>query len=152
MELAKDVYLNTDKVIIGEEYVLVYTGKYFKKNKLNKEDSFETILEYNGNNISMIKKDYGYISKIVINDLETDFKIIQNKEEDTFKIYGNEKPNILLEKEKNQMYLKVVPTKQELFQIKLINFIKQTIKNVPKLFNTNRLNIIENLKIENSNM
>ena len=50
------------------------------------------------------------------------------------------------------MYLKVVPTKQELFQIKLSNFIKQTIKNVPKLFNTNRLNIIENLKIENSNM
>ena len=130
----------------------MYTGQYFKKNKLNKEDSFETILEYNGNNISMIKKDYGYISKIVINDLETDFKIIQNKEEDTFKIYGNEKPNILLEKEKNQMYLKVVPTKQELFQIKLSNFIKQTIKNVPKLFNTNRLNIIDNLKIENSNM
>lgn len=124
MELAKDIYVNTDKIILDREYSLVYTGEVRTCDKV--------YLRYAGKENLMEKKDYGYVSKITIYNKEESFDIVQGSKLETFKLYAYEVPEKLLEYNK-ELEIKLLPVK-DLMYVKITKVLKNTIKKIPTLF------------------
>ena len=66
MEIIKGLYLNTDKIIIGKEYKVIYKYNNEEENRTIEEDRFKKyILEINKEKYELQKSEIGYIVNAV---------------------------------------------------------------------------------------
>jgi hypothetical protein len=66
MEIIKGLYLNTDKIIIGKEYKVIYKYNDEEENRTIEEDRFKKyILEINKEKYELQKSEIGYIVNAV---------------------------------------------------------------------------------------
>lgn len=66
MEIIKGLYLNTDKIIIGKEYKVIYKYNDEEENRTIEEDRFKKyILEINKEKYELHKSEIGYIVNAV---------------------------------------------------------------------------------------
>ena len=66
MEIIKGLYLNTDKIIIGKEYKVIYKYNEEEENRTIEEDRFKKyILEINKEKYELQKSEIGYIVNAV---------------------------------------------------------------------------------------
>lgn len=66
MEIIKGLYLNTDKIIIGKEYKVIYKYNNEEENRIIEEDRFKKyILEINKEKYELQKSEIGYIVNAV---------------------------------------------------------------------------------------
>ena len=66
MEIIKGLYLNTDKIIIGKEYKVIYKYNDEEKNRTIEKDRFKKyILEINKEKYELQKSEIGYIVNAV---------------------------------------------------------------------------------------
>ena len=69
MEIIKGLYLNTDKIIIGKEYKIIYKNNYDEKIKeeidVKNRRITKYILEINKEKYELEKSEIGYITKAV---------------------------------------------------------------------------------------
>lgn len=66
MEIIKGLYLNTDKIIIGKEYKVIYKYNNEEENRTIEEDRFKKyILEINKERYELQKSEIGYIVNAV---------------------------------------------------------------------------------------
>ena len=66
MEIIKGLYLNTDKIIIGKEYMVIYKYNDEEENRTIEEDRFKKyILEINKEKYELQKSEIGYIVNAV---------------------------------------------------------------------------------------
>lgn len=161
MQLYENIYLNTDKIIQGQEYTLVYRGKYFEQVKNIKCPEQKLYLVIGDEKIQLNKKDYGYTCQIEFNENKNDLEILlenisteklekqesldKNTNNEIFTLYAitepihlnvlkvNNKQNLIKQKEKNFLF----------FPEQIMNAINKAIKIFPKVLenrmNTNKL-------------
>lgn len=161
MQLYENIYLNTDKIIQGQEYTLVYRGKYFEQVKNIKCPEQKLYLVIGDEKIQLNKKDYGYTCQIEFNENKNDLEILlenisteklgkqesldENTNNEIFTLYAitepihlnvlkvNNKQNLIKQKEKNFLF----------FPEQIMNAINKAIKIFPKVLenrmNTNKL-------------
>lgn len=161
MQLYENIYLNTDKIIQGQEYTLVYRGKYFDQVKNIKCPEQKLYLVIGEEKIQLNKKDYGYTCQIEFNENKNDLEILlenisteklgkqesldENTNNEIFTLYAitepihlnvlkvNNKQNLIKQKEKNFLF----------FPEQIMNAINKAIKIFPKVLenrmNTNKL-------------
>lgn len=161
MQLYENIYLNTDKIIQGQEYTLVYRGKYFDQVKNIKCPEQKLYLVIGDEKIQLNKKDYGYTCQIEFNENKNDLEILlenisteklekqesldENTNNEIFTLYAitepihlnvlkvNNKQNLIKQKEKNFLF----------FPEQIMNAINKAIKIFPKVLenrmNTNKL-------------
>lgn len=161
MQLYENIYLNTDKIIQGQEYTLVYRGKYFDQVKNIKCPEQKLYLVIRDEKIQLNKKDYGYTCQIEFNENKNDLEILlenisteklekqesldENTNNEIFTLYAitepihlnvlkvNNKQNLIKQKEKNFLF----------FPEQIMNAINKAIKIFPKVLenrmNTNKL-------------
>ena len=66
MEIIKGLYLNTDKIIIGKEYKVIYKYNNEEENRTIEEDRYKKyILEINKEKYELQKSEIGYIVNAV---------------------------------------------------------------------------------------
>lgn len=150
MKITEDIYLNTDKIIKGDKYHLVYNGKIFKEDILNKMPEYDVILVIGKKEITMQRKDYGYIAECVFENYNNEISIIKKDKTDkkditkyNYNLDAIEKPDILKENEITGYII----SKKEIVSIpqKISNAISKAFKLIPKLFeNRMDLNKIKN--------
>lgn len=150
MKITEDIYLNTDKIIKGNKYNLVYNGKIFKEDISNKMPEYDVILVIGKKEITMQRKDYGYIAECVFENYNNEISIIKKDKTDkkditkyNYNLDAIEKPDILKENEITGYII----SKKEIESIpqKISNAISKAFKFIPKLFeNRMDLNKIKN--------
>lgn len=156
MKITEDIYLNTDKIIKGNKYNLVYNGKIFKEDISNKMPEYDVILVIGKKEIAMQRKDYGYIAECVFENYNNEISIIKKDKVDkrdkdekkdiakyNYNLNAIEKPDILKENEITGYII----SKKEIESIpqKISNAISKAFKFIPKLFeNRMDLNKIKN--------
>ena len=150
MKITEDIYLNTDKIIKGNKYNLVYNGKIFKEDISNKMPEYDVILVIGKKEITMQRKDYGYIAECVFENYNNEISIIKKDKTDkkditkyNYNLDAIEKPDILKENEITGYII----SKKEIESIpqKISNAISKAFKLIPKLFeNRMDLNKIKN--------
>ena len=107
MEIIKGLYLNTDKIIIGKEYKVIYKYNNEEENRTIEEDRFKKyILEINKEKYELQKSEIGYIVNAVFRNMRNTYikdKITAIVEpENLKKIYSYQKSNDLLVTKKSK--------------------------------------------------
>lgn len=113
MQLYENIFLNTDKIIQGQEYTLVYRGKYFEQVKNIKCPEQLLYIVIGDEKIQLDKKDYGYTCQIEFNENKNDLKIVleENKESE------QTKENINLKTEKVKTEDEKIENENEIFTL-----------------------------------
>jgi len=106
MEIIKGLYLNTDKIIIGKEYKVIYKYNNEEENGTIEEDRFKKyILEINKEKYELQKSEIGYIVNAVFrkenNQIEiySIFDDIDKKDRNMRNIYIKDKITAIVEPE-----------------------------------------------------
>ena len=106
MEIIKGVYLNTDKIIIGKEYKVIYKYNNEEENRTIEEDRFKKyILEINKEKYELQKSEIGYIVNAVFrkenNQIEiySIFDDIEKKDRNMRNTYIKDKITAIVEPE-----------------------------------------------------
>ena len=106
MEIIKGLYLNTDKIIIGKEYKVIYKYNNEEENRTIEEDRFKKyILEINKEKYELQKSDIGYIVNAVFrkenNQIEiySVFDDIEKKDRNMRNTYIKDKITAIVEPE-----------------------------------------------------
>mgnify|MGYP000262695872 FL=1 len=106
MEIIKGLYLNTDKIIIGKEYKVIYKYNDEEENGTIEEDRFKKyILEINKEKYELQKSEIGYIVNAVFrkenNQIEiySIFDDIEKKDRNMRNTYIKDKITAIVEPE-----------------------------------------------------
>ncbi len=106
MEIIKGLYLNTDKIIIGKEYKVIYKYNNEEENRTIEEDRFKKyILEINKEKYELQKSEIGYIVNAVFrkenNQIEiySVFDDIEKKDRNMRNTYIKDKITAIVEPE-----------------------------------------------------
>ena len=106
MEIIKGLYLNTDKIIIGKEYKVIYKYNNEEENRTIEEDRFKKyILEINKEKYELQKSEIGYIVNAVFrkenNQIEiySIFDDIEKKDRNMRNTYIKDKITAIVEPE-----------------------------------------------------
>lgn len=106
MEIIKGLYLNTDKIIIGKEYKVIYKYNDEEENRTIEEDRFKKyILEINKEKYELQKSEIGYIVNAVFrkenNQIEiySVFDDIEKKDRNMRNTYIKDKITAIVEPE-----------------------------------------------------
>ena len=106
MEIIKWLYLNTDKIIIGKEYKVIYKYNNEEENRTIEEDRFKKyILEINKEKYELQKSEIGYIVNAVFrkenNQIEiySIFDDIEKKDRNMRNTYIKDKITAIVEPE-----------------------------------------------------
>ena len=106
MEIIKGLYLNTDKIIIGKEYKVIYKYNNEEENRTIEEDRFKKyILEVNKEKYELQKSEIGYIVNAVFrkenNQIEiySIFDDIEKKDRNMRNTYIKDKITAIVEPE-----------------------------------------------------
>ena len=106
MEIIKGLYLNTDKIIIGKEYKIIYKYNDEEENGTIEEDRFKKyILEINKEKYELQKSEIGYIVNAVFrkenNQIEiySIFDDIEKKDRNMRNTYIKDKITAIVEPE-----------------------------------------------------
>ena len=106
MEIIKGLYLNTDKIIIGKEYKVIYKYNNEEENGTIEEDRFKKyILEINKEKYELQKSEIGYIVNTVFrkenNQIEiySIFDDIEKKDRNMRNTYIKDKITAIVEPE-----------------------------------------------------
>lgn len=106
MEIIKGLYLNTDKIIIGKEYKVIYKYNDEEENRTIEEDRFKKyILEINKEKYELQKSEIGYIVNAVFrkenNQIEiySIFDDIEKKDRNMRNTYIKDKITAIVEPE-----------------------------------------------------
>lgn len=106
MEIIKGLYLNTDKIIIGKEYKVIYKYNNEEENRTIEEDRFKKyILEINKEKYELQKSEIGYIVNAVFrkenNQIEiySIFDDIEKKDRNMRNTYIKDKITAVVEPE-----------------------------------------------------
>lgn len=106
MEIIKGLYLNTDKIIIGKEYKVIYKYNDEEENGTIEEDRFKKyILEINKEKYELQKSEIGYIVNAVFrkenNQIEiySVFDDIEKKDRNMRNTYIKDKITAIVEPE-----------------------------------------------------
>ena len=106
MEIIKGLYLNTDKIIIGKEYKVIYKYNDEEKNRTIEKDRFKKyILEINKEKYELQKSEIGYIVNAVFrkenNQIEiySIFDDIEKKDRNMRNTYIKDKITAIVEPE-----------------------------------------------------
>ena len=106
MEIIKGLYLNTDKIIIGKEYKVIYKYNNEEENRTIEEDRFKKyILEINKEKYELQKSEIGYIVNAVFrkenNQIEiySIFNDIEKKDRNMRNTYIKDKITAIVEPE-----------------------------------------------------
>ena len=106
MEIIKRLYLNTDKIIIGKEYKVIYKYNNEEENRTIEEDRFKKyILEINKEKYELQKSEIGYIVNAVFrkenNQIEiySIFDDIEKKDRNMRNTYIKDKITAIVEPE-----------------------------------------------------
>jgi len=106
MEIIKGLYLNTDKIIIGKEYKVIYKYNNEEENGTIEEDRFKKyILEINKEKYELQKSEIGYIVNAVFrkenNQIEiySIFDDIEKKDRNMRNTYIKDKITAIVEPE-----------------------------------------------------
>ena len=106
MEIIKGLYLNTDKIIIGKEYKVIYKYNNEEENRTIEEDRFKKyILEINKEKYELQKSEIGYIVNAVFrkenNQIEiySIFDDIDKKDKNMRNTYIKDKITAIVEPE-----------------------------------------------------
>lgn len=106
MEIIKGLYLNTDKIIIGKEYKVIYKYNNEEENGTIEEDRFKKyILEINKEKYELQKSEIGYIVNAVFrkenNQIEiySVFDDIEKKDRNMRNTYIKDKITAIVEPE-----------------------------------------------------
>lgn len=156
MQLYENIFLNTDKIIQGQTYTLVYRGKHFENVKRIKCPNQKIFINIGEEKIELIKKDYGYTCEIVFNENKNDIKIIavdetkelkqieekeEAEKEEKFILYAITEPihlNVLKNSNKNNL-IRQKDKNFLSFPEQILNVINKAIKIFPKVLE-NRMN------------
>lgn len=106
MEIIKGLYLNTDKIIIGKEYKVIYKYNNEEENRTIEENRFKKyILEINKEKYELQKSEIGYIVNAVFrkenNQIEiySVFDDIEKKDRNMRNTYIKDKITAIVEPE-----------------------------------------------------
>ena len=149
MEIIKGLYLNTDKIIIGKEYKVIYKYNNEEENRTIEEDRFKKyILEINKEKYELQKSEIGYIVNAVFrkenNQIEiySIFDDIDKKDRNMRNTYIKDKITAIVEPEnlkKIYSYQKsndLLVTKKSknifAFSEQVINAITKAFRSFPK--------------------
>lgn len=106
MEIIKGLYLNTDKIIIGKEYKVIYKYNDEEENRTIEKDRFKKyILEINKEKYELQKSEIGYIVNAVFrkenNQIEiySVFDDIEKKDRNMRNTYIKDKITAIVEPE-----------------------------------------------------
>lgn len=106
MEIIKGLYLNTDKIIIGKEYKVIYKYNDEEENRTIEKDRFKKyILEINKEKYELQKSEIGYIVNAVFrkenNQIEiySIFDDIEKKDRNMRNTYIKDKITAIVEPE-----------------------------------------------------
>ena len=149
MEIIKGLYLNTDKIIIGKEYKVIYKYNDEEENRTIEEDRFKKyILEINKEKYELQKSEIGYIVNAVFrkenNQIEiySVFDDIDKKDRNMRNTYIKDKITAIVEPEnlkKIYSYQKsndLLVTKKSknifAFSEQVINAITKAFRSFPK--------------------
>ena len=109
MEIIKGLYLNTDKIIIGKEYKIIYKNNDEKiKEEIDVKNRRITkyILEINKEKYELEKSEIGYITKAVFRKENNQIEVyslsdeIEGKEKNIHNTYIKEKITAIVEPER----------------------------------------------------
>ena len=106
MEIIKGLYLNTDKIIIGKEYKVIYKYNNEEENRTIEEDRFKKyILEINKEKYELQKSEIGYIVNAVFRKENSQIEIysifddIEKKDRNMRNTYIKDKITAIVEPE-----------------------------------------------------
>lgn len=106
MEIIKGLYLNTDKIIIGKEYKVIYKYNNEEENRTIEEDRFKKyILEINKEKYELQKSEIGYIVNAVFRkennqiEIHSIFDDIDKKDRNMRNTYIKDKITAIVEPE-----------------------------------------------------
>ena len=159
MEIIKGLYLNTDKIIIGKEYKVIYKYNDEEENRTIEKDRFKKyILEINKEKYELQKSEIGYIVKAVFrkenNQIEiySVFDDIDKKDRNMRNTYIKDKITAIVEPEnlkKIYSYQKsndLLVTKKSknifAFSEQVFNAINKALRSFSKSFRKKTIQII----------
>ena len=151
MEIIKGLYLNTDKIIIGKEYKVIYKYNNEEENRTIEEDRFKKyILEINKEKYELQKSEIGYIVNAVFrkenNQIEiySIFDDIDKKDRNMRNTYIKDKITAIVEPEnlkkiysyQKQNDLLVTKKSKNIFAFseQVFNAINKALRCFPKSF------------------
>ena len=151
MEIIKGLYLNTDKIIIGKEYKVIYKYNNEEENRTIEEDRFKKyILEINKEKYELQKSEIGYIVNAVFRKENNQIEIYsvsedaEGKEKNIREICIKEKITAIVEPEnlkkiysyQKQNDLLVTKKSKNIFAFseQVFNAINKALRCFPKSF------------------